>query len=25
VPGVAHGETVGGQEDIDAMLSGLGV
>jgi chemotaxis protein CheZ len=26
VPGVAHGgETVGGQDDIDAMLSGLGV
>jgi chemotaxis protein CheZ len=25
VPGVTHGETVGGQEDIDAMLSGLGV
>jgi chemotaxis protein CheZ len=25
VPGVAHGKTVGGQEDIDAMLSGLGV
>jgi chemotaxis protein CheZ len=25
VPGVAHGDTVGGQEDIDAMLSGLGV
>ena len=25
VPGVAHGETVGGQADIDAMLSGLGV
>jgi chemotaxis protein CheZ len=25
VPGVGHGETVGGQEDIDAMLSGLGV
>jgi chemotaxis protein CheZ len=25
VPGIAHGETVGGQEDIDAMLSGLGV
>jgi chemotaxis protein CheZ len=23
VPGVGHGETVGGQEDIDAMLSGL--
>ena len=22
VPGIAHGETVGGQEDIDAMLSG---
>ena len=25
VPGVAHGETVGGQEEIDAMLSGLGM
>jgi len=25
VPGVAHGETVGGQDDIDAMLSGLGM
>jgi chemotaxis protein CheZ len=25
VPGIGHGETVGGQEDIDAMLSGLGV
>jgi chemotaxis protein CheZ len=25
VPGIAHGQTVGGQEDIDAMLSGLGV
>jgi chemotaxis protein CheZ len=25
VPGVGHGETVGGQEDIDAMLSGFGV
>jgi chemotaxis protein CheZ len=25
VPGVVHGETVGGQDDIDAMLSGLGV
>lgn len=25
VPGVEHGETVGGQDDIDAMLSGLGM
>jgi chemotaxis protein CheZ len=25
VPGVQHGDTVGGQEDIDAMLSGLGM
>lgn len=25
VPGVAHGDTVGGQDDIDAMLSGLGM
>jgi chemotaxis protein CheZ len=25
VPGVEHGETVGGQQDVDAMLSGLGM
>jgi chemotaxis protein CheZ len=25
VPGVEHGDTVGGQDDIDAMLSGLGM
>lgn len=25
VPGVDHGETVGGQDDIDAMLSGMGM
>jgi chemotaxis protein CheZ len=25
VPGVEHGQTVGGQDDIDAMLSGLGM
>lgn len=25
VPGVQHGETVGGQQDVDAMLSGLGM
>ena len=24
VPGVAHGQTVNGQQDVDAMLSGLG-
>jgi chemotaxis protein CheZ len=24
VPGVAHGATVSGQQDVDAMLSGLG-
>jgi chemotaxis protein CheZ len=25
VPGIEHGETVGGQQDVDAMLSGLGM
>jgi chemotaxis protein CheZ len=25
VPGVEHGHTVGGQQDVDAMLSGLGM
>jgi chemotaxis protein CheZ len=25
VPGVAHGHTVSGQQDVDAMLSGLGM
>jgi chemotaxis protein CheZ len=25
VPGVKHGNTVGGQQDVDAMLSGLGM
>jgi hypothetical protein len=25
VPGVTHGEVAAGQQDVDALLSGLGV